>query len=203
MRIRCGITFETLVDLQEMRLDEQTTARVQAHLEAGCPECAARLAQIARTFSALAQAERIHAPESALERARALYRERFRAPERPSLLARLLFDGRGQLALAGARGASAEAFHLVYQAKPYDIDLWQELTEEGGWYIMGQALRSEGEAVTPETVTLVADNGETRTATQEEGEFHLDAVEAGVYRLEVNLPDAQIIVPDLSIGAGA
>lgn len=202
MRNRCNIALETLLDYREGRLDAEATTRTQAHV-AGCAHCAERLPQIERLFATLQEAERYHAPQSAIEKAQALYRERFRAPERTSLLARLRFDGRANFAFAGARGEAGTSYRMVYSVEGYDLELWHEREENGQWAILGQALRAEGEAVTPEAVMLLAENGTRREAVQDSGEFHLEAIPQGVYRLEIALPDAQIVVAELPIGMGA
>lgn len=208
LKKKCNIPLETLLDYQEGRLDAAATAQMQTHLTE-CAACAAQLSAFGRLLPSMREAHRYHASESALERARALYRERFQeaaAPslsERIALVARLLFDGRQNVALAGARGEAGESFHLVYGADGVDLDLWQEREVGGVWAMFGQALRADGEAMTPESVSLQGVDGVTRAATLEGSDFHLDAVSPGLYRLEIELPDAQIVVPELSIGAEA
>jgi hypothetical protein len=203
---KCKIALETLLDYQEGRLDAAATAQMQTHIS-GCAACTAQLAAFGRLLPSMREAHQYHAPESALERARALYRERFQAAAAPSLserialVAQLLFDGRQSVALAGARGEAGESFHLVYGAEGVDLDLWQERETGGAWATFGQALRADGEAMTPESVSLQGADGVTRAATLEGSDFHLDAVPPGRYRLEIELPGAQVVVPELSIGA--
>lgn len=201
---RCRMPFERLVDYREGHADAATVAEVRAHLGQGCAACEATLARLERTVSALRAGDLLHAPGSALERARALYRERFRAPVRPTLLARLVFDSRVNLAFAGARGGEEQAFQRLYSTDAHDIDLWQERTEMGGWYLIGQTLpKAGGEACSLVSATLTAADGRALDARIEAGEFHFPSVPPGVYQLTLRLPEPEreIIVPDVEVGA--
>lgn len=199
---RCGIPWEQVLDVHEGRADEPTRARVAAHLAAHCPDCAAHLAQATRLTQNLGGEKFVHAPEAVLQNARALFRERFRAPVRVPLLARLVFDGRRQNALAGARGAEDASFHLLYAADDYEVDVWQERQEDADhWHLLGSVrFGASGETVAPVGVQLRVPDGSARAAALDAGEFHLAAVPPGICRITLSLPAAEIILPDLAVG---
>jgi len=193
--------FEWLVDFYEGRTEEAAAAEIRAHLAAGCPVCEANLARLGRMLSALQAGDLLHVSESTLDRARALYRERFRVPSRPALIARLVFDSRTDLAFAGARGGGEQAFQRLYCTDAHDIDLWQERTETGEWYLIGQALpKSGGQALAPEEALLTAADGRTLTAALDAREFHFPSVPPGVYALRLRLEGSEIILPDVVVG---
>ena len=198
---RCGMDFESLLDYYEGRADEATAARVREHLANGCKTCQQQLARVARTLDVLPELGRLPVPEQAMERARALYRDRFTRPERPSLLAQLVFDSRTNLALAGARGEESASLQQHYRTDHYDIDLWQEATEEKAWYLIGQALSTQGDAILrPDAVLLISPEGATQTARIEPREFHFDAVPEGRYTMIVQLGGVDVTLPDVLVG---
>lgn len=199
--LRCGMAFETLLDYYEGRADEAAAARVREHLTAGCQTCQQQLARIARTLDVLPELGRLPVPEPVLERARAIYRERFSKPERTSILAKLVFDSRTHLALAGARGEENTSLQQHYRTDSYDIDLWQEWTEEKAWYLIGQALSTQGDAILrPDAVLLISPEGATQTARIEPREFHFDAVPEGRYTMIVQLGGVDVTLPDVLVG---
>lgn len=200
---RCDISFETLADYNDGRADTQATERVREHLGAGCAHCTQNLAWLERSTSTLREAERIQAPQTLVDRLQALYTERFRMPVRRSLLARLSFDGRSQTALAGARGASQEAFKLNYGTDEHDVDIWQEPEGNGRWYIIGQILPREGDAVyQPQQIVLTPERGEQVTVTPDLPEFHLPSVAPGIYQAAIRLPDSEILIDGFVVGQG-
>lgn len=203
---RCRIPFEAILDYQEGRAAGELAERIQAHLADDCANCRRHLARWERLLGVMKEADRWHAPESVLERAYAILEERYRPPAPvPSLttrIARLLFDSRTNLALAGARGEAGQEVQLVYGTEGYDVNLWTEAQENGRWYLIGQALaHPDRTAVLPEQVLLTAQDGTNLTATLETNEFHLEALTPGVYVLHVQLPDCEIVVSDVTVGA--
>lgn len=197
---RCGLPFEALIDYYEGRADDATVERVRTHLATGCQNCMTALARLERTLKAFREPGLIHAPVEALTRASALFRERFRKPERPSLLAQLLFDSRATPALTGARGEAETSRQRVYSTDVYDIDLWQEREGEN-WYLIGQVMpKQEGLEARPEAVTLLLADGTALTAVFENEEFHLNNIPAGNYTLRVRLDEAELVLPDVAVG---
>lgn len=196
----CGIPFELLVDYREGRATTDASRQVQSHLASGCDACAEHMARLERLLSVLPEAQRVHAPEAAVERARALFRERFRAPARMTLLARLTLDSRGAGALSAARG-EAQPRQILYETDEYDLDLWEESVADGEWYLIGQVLPKSGAGtIAPESAVLTSAEGTEMRATAEGDEFHLPSVRAGIYQLRLRLGDTEIYIPDVTVG---
>ena len=203
----CPMDFTTLLDYHEGRADAATVARVREHLAGGCASCERHLAWLGRALGALRASEGLtHAPDSARERARALFRERYQAPARPPLLARLVFDSRSLLtpaALATARGEEDASVQLLFSTAEHDIDLWQERQSDRSWYLIGQVLPKGGdEGAVVRGAVLTGTGGETLSAVPEAGggEFHLPAVPPGRYLLRLDLAEGNVLVPDVVVG---
>ena len=198
---RCGISFETLADYHDGRADRQAEERIREHLSARCTHCTESLAWLERSTNTLREAARIPVPQSLVDRLQSIYAERFRMPVRQSFLARLRFDGRSETALAGARGAAREAFQLNYITDEHDVDIWEEPAGDGNWYVIGQILPREGDAVfQPRQVVLTPAAGEAITITPELPEFHLPSVPAGIYSAAIQLQDSEILIHEFSVG---
>ena len=90
------------------------------------------------------EAERLQIPDSALDRAASLFREKFTRQKRTLSLARLVFDSFHAPRTAFARSAEPTAWQRLYQTETYNIELWQEGNAQEGWYIIGQVLPEQG-----------------------------------------------------------
>ena len=199
---RCNIAFETLADYHDGRTDAATSAVIRQHLETGCPNCQEGLSWLQGAARRIYETEQIQVPQRLLDRASALFRERFRPPVRVSWLARLLFDNRqAALSFAGARGASQESVQLAYSTDRHDIELFQEPTEEGAWYIIGQVMPKEGEAtLIPREVVLTGSDSRQIVAAPQGEEFHLPSVPAGIYAVTLRLEEGDILLSDVVVG---
>ncbi len=153
------------------------------------------------TTQTMKAAGNVVVPSFLLERGRALFRERYPSPQRTTWFPNLVFDSRQRLAAAGARGAGAASFQLVYHTEAFDIELWQDPLENGAWYVIGQVMPQQDAAeVLPAAVVLNSETGGIFTATQEGAEFHLTSVPAGTYQMTLNLPNGDIQISALQIG---
>lgn len=206
----CQTPFELLLDYQEGRVDAETAARLRRHLESGCVECQREQEWIATFLPALQRTLRegeVQVSESALAFARSLMTPVRPEASRPSPLvqwARLIFDSRFSAApLAAAREVASPSIHSIFRAEEIDIDVWQEQASGRGWVLIGQALPADGEALSPQRVTLLSSEGATRDAIIEDDEFMFEAVSAGPYTLRLRLEDQEILVSDLMVGAEA
>ena len=200
---RCSIPFETLADYYDGRVDENAVERIREHLAGGCGNCTEGLAWLQRTTQSMREAERTQVPQALVDRLHSLYAERFRAPVRRSLLARLSFDSRPTPALSGARGSGEEAFKLNYRTDEHDIDIWEEPAGEGAWYLIGQVLPREGDEVfQPRQVVLTAPDGAEQSVIPELQEFHVSSVPSGVYKVAIRLDDSDILIPEFAVGQG-
>lgn len=200
-----------MADYQEGRLDERAAAQVREHLEQECLSCRQNLAWLQRTSTTLRQAHTVQVPRSALTRAHSLFRERFRPADAvpasssnpfTAWLARLQFDSRNSMpALAGSRGAKREGTQLVYSTDIHDIDLFQELNAQGGWYLIGQVMPREGTAIiVPIEIILTERDGSRLAFIPQSEEFHLPSVPQGVYEISLHLADGEITLPSVGVG---
>ena len=154
-----------------------------------------------KTTRTLRSAGNVVVPSSLLERSRALFRERFPAPQRTTWLPRLVFDSRQQMAMAGARGAGSASFQLIYRTDAFDIELWQDPLENDQWYIIGQILSQQSDAeIVPVSVALQSATNFKLTLTPETSEFHLPMVPAGIYQMTLGLSEGDLEISDLRIG---
>lgn len=201
---RCRMSFETIIDYYQERLDAAQMAEVRAHLATGCESCSTQIAWMQRALPALS-ADFQSAPESAQERVRQLYREQYAAsnPARPPIIPWLVFDNRLSPALAGVRDSGADA-QALYRTAQYDIDIWQEQDTPETWYLIGQALAREGGAATaPVSARLESPTGEARPADLDGSEFHISGIPGGTYTLRLTMPDGEIQIPELTFSGTA
>jgi hypothetical protein len=202
----CGIALETLADYQDGRADQATAEQVVTHLDQDCAHCLQNLSWLQHTRETLREAHAVTAPEAALARAHAIFRERFRpAPTSNALLswlASLQFDSRRSApALAGARGGKREGVQLVYTTENHDIELFQEPAEQGKWYMIGQVMPREGEeTIVPQEIVLTERGGSRLTFHPEAEEFHLPAVPEGLYEISLRLAEGEIKMTDVGVG---
>ena len=201
---RCKVALKDLMDTLSGHADPQTSDRVRTHLAAGCVRCEAEAHWMTRVLSALREQPGPVPPDEALALAKARFRERYARPQRPTIFARLRFDGRTQTTLAFARGSRGRTVQMVYDTEGHDIELWQEEQEDGSWYLIGQVLpRQDHDAIQPELATLTASDGRTVRAlaqTDSMNEFHFDEIPSGVYEILVRLTDQDVRLTDVVIG---
>jgi hypothetical protein len=117
----------------------------------------------------------------------------------------LRFDswGAGQAAVAqGLRSLRSATRHLLFSAEGRDIDL-RIAPAADGFALSGQILGpDEGGAV--ELQAQEPASGARRTATIDAmGEFRIDGLTAGTYRLTLKLGADQIVLPALQVGEPA
>lgn len=204
---RCGIAFETLADYHEGKAEAGAAAQVRQHLDRDCLHCRQNLAWLERAVGTLRQTQPVQVPESALGRARALFRQRYPSPvaiPNPlfSWLAQLQFDSRSSAPmLARARGMKRDGVQLVYTTEAHDIDLFQEPSEEGTWYVIGQVMPRNGDAtLIPQEIIMTERGGSRLTFAPDSGEFHLPSIPEGMYEIALRMRDGEITLPGVGIG---
>jgi hypothetical protein len=146
-------------------------------------------------------AARATAPQGALaeeirETAQAAYRW---------VSAALSFDSWATPAVAmGMRGSATDTRHLLFCAEGCDIDL-RIMPAAEAYTISGQILGSRESGQIEFTATEVGVRGifsGARVAPLDDmGEFHLDGVAAGTYRLTLKVGRDKIALPPIDIGA--
>jgi anti-sigma factor RsiW len=179
-RVECP-PAETLAEFQLRLLPAIEQARVAAHVRA-CPRCAAEVATLGEDLAA-------EPPPSDLgERLRRAV-VTLLAPAPHGALAGVRSTG-GPSACTYHAGDLTLTLHLEATARRAVFNLtgqiWQE--DAGAAALAGQAVR------------LIAPEGNAVTAAIGDlGDFFIDAVAAGVYRLEIELPDRVVVVEALRI----
>lgn len=202
--MRCNTPYESLVDYQDCKLEQVAADEIRTHL-GSCADCARMVADLGRLVPDLRGALAMPGPsQRAIEYARMLPR-RLMEESRPSIgvrIASLMRDSRTRLGAAGARGEAPRAVQLLYEADSYLLHVWQERSSGQNWSIIGEALvREGGEPALVDSVLLTGSDGISQAALFTDDQFRLQGVANGAYRLQVSLPDADITVPYLLIGA--
>lgn len=121
----------------------------------------------------------------------------------PALLRRiaaaLAFDSWAQpAAAAGVRAPRSATRHLLFSAEGRDIDL--RVTPSGGGYTLAGQVLGPDEAG---EVELAASAGEAPRLARLDalGEFRVEGLAAGDYRLTLRLGTDEILLPDVPVGA--
>lgn len=141
------------------------------------------------------------APPALLHRAVALFQGR----STPSLLRRiaaaLAFDSWAQpAAAAGVRAPRAATRHLLYSAEGRDIDL--RVTPAGEAFTLAGQILGPDEQGTIELDAL-AGAPSRRAELDALGEFRIEGLPAGAYRLTLRLGGDEILLPSVPIGAAS
>lgn len=187
------LEFDKLADLAEKRLGRAETDLSQLHLSE-CPDCAAKLHDVARTIELMVTDDSKDAPRDVLLYAVNLF-------DRPSasllhrFVASLTFDSFTSAPAFGMRSGQSATRQLLYTTAEGDIDI-RIIRQKSDWIIAGQLLRDdcvggraeiEGEATT------------TSSDLNEQCEFSLRALPDGVYTLRLQLPNIELEIPRLEL----
>jgi hypothetical protein len=116
------------------------------------------------------------------------------------LVAVLRFDSWAAPAQAlGMRGSADDSRHLLFSAEGHDVDLRIQRQAGGGWCLSGQVL---GPDETGQILLQPADGqaGQRRASLDGMGEFHLDGVGPGRWRLSLETADTLVLLPDIQVG---
>lgn len=101
---------------------------------------------------------------------------------------------------AGMRGVAGDSRHLLFSAEGRDVDLRIARGEGGGWLLAGQVLGPDESgriALSP-----AAGGAALHSADLDDlGEFHLDNVAAGSWRLTLETPGQIVELPPIDVGA--
>lgn len=197
------LSFETLSDFAEGRLDVTQSAGAQSHL-GECVECRTSLNELQSIILAMRTHELLMPPEAVTQRALQI----FRPAEKPvlsamlgpaaalqagwqSLVAVLRFDS-GLTPVYGMRSGSGQARQLFYTVDEFDIDL-RLAPRAGEWTVEGQLLGGNSSG----TAELVSAGSSYNGDLNELGEFIFAGVRPDSYRLRISLPGLEISVPEL------
>lgn len=193
------VSFEDLVAFASGDLSGREAATVEAYL-AVLPKTLVTVARLREVIEAMRADDAVAPTAEAIRRALAV----FETPPRPCwldrldvVIARLVFDTGGRLALAGYRGAAGTR-QMSYDSAHGRIDL-QVLPGRGeSGRIIGQVTPRDGAATGVALGRAGGSEPATRTSPDDHGLFRVE-VEAGVYDLVVELDgDRAIVAPGLA-----
>ncbi len=214
------VTFEQLVAFASGELTGREASTVQAYL-AVLPEAARTAQRLLAVIRTLRADDTVAATPDAVRRALGLLvddRVTARGPlgsipdigrdlgrGAGRLLARLIFDSRTQLAVAGFRGIGA-SYQLAYESDPARFDLQiLPIDRSAGdlWRLRGQVTVRD-DALLLGAVSLLEEDGEAAVATalpDDLGRFKIESP-AGVYDLLIELDDGtlSVVAPRLEVG---
>lgn len=161
------------------------------------------LAQVAAAFRGGDLAE---PPAWVVARAQALFRIHGPRPQTGPirrLLASLVFDSRSHPVPVGLRAGEPDERRVLYRADDLDLDLSiRPSTEPGSVLLRGQALRastSPGGLADGEVRLLRETETFASASLDETGQFLLDPVPPGLYRLVLALPEEEVVVEGLDL----
>lgn len=190
------IPFTTLADYAEDRLAAQERLPVEQHV-AGCSRCSADVAWLQQTVDLMRTDDAPDAPAHVIARAVRLMR-----PQQPQpsplrrLVAVLQWDSASLQPHFGVRSGQGVERQLLLNAAEYDVDL--RVTPQGSaWVVAGQVLGPGGKG----EVELRSDADIVETTLNEQAEFVLPPVPTNRYTLTVRLPDVEVSIAPLELGA--
>jgi hypothetical protein len=194
------IPFRILSDYVSGDLPLVDRVDVDAHI-AACSRCAAELAEVERLTQLMRTDLGEDAPPRVIKRALKLFRARNAQKNtssdfRQRVLAVLHFDSIGLTPAFGVRSGKPGARQLLFSTNVNEIDLRIEPAGQS-WLVSGQVLGGE---TTSGTALLQGTTGVSETALNELNEFTLPPVEAGTYKLILNLMDVQVEIEEIRIG---
>lgn len=200
-----GISYETLVDYHEKRLEAAEFQKMSRHLEQGCPVCASQLSLLSRISQAI-QLDKQSKPAPALAAQLQLaFRNRYKQPGLLDRLAAVLtFDSRTSL-VQGLRGQELAGFYqLLYQADVYELDL-QVVPSPGQalfpahFTLLGQILPFDGSGSLAEASLTAAGGNRFSTRLSDNGEIEFQDLPGGTYQLEIKLKDKILVIEKLGL----
>jgi anti-sigma factor RsiW len=193
------IPFRQLTDYAQGRLPLTQRMQIEAHV-ATCVTCSAKVARL-KQLMGLQTDTSDDAPLPLMTRVKKFFQDRAvrqsaASERRGRILAVCHFDSRQRTGSFGVRAGRPGTRQLLFSTGVSEIDL---RIEPAGllWAVSGQIL---GESVARGRVILESPLGTTQAHLNELSEFNLPSVEAGTYRLILNLENVEIEIDELRIG---
>ena len=190
---------EQLADLIDGRETPESRGQLMAHI-AECRQCSTEYQRLEHLITLMKTDRAENAPRDVLANVVNLFPRR--AESRPPslvrrLLAALSFDSLTTAPAFGVRSGQSASRQLVYTVEGSDIDL--RLTpEEDRWIVSGQLLRENCAAA---RVEIDGASGSAATALNDSCEFTLPPLPQGDYLLRIMMPDLEIEISHLDLGA--
>ncbi len=203
------VTYEDIIAFAAGELGGREAADVEAHLAAN-PDAAASVARFRAAHAAWMTDDGAEPPETAVRRAKSIFGAGRRDAAAPGIrqylemaIAKLVFDSRARLALAGYRSGTASGFQLAFESGSATIDLdAQPLGDSGDertWEVVGQVddERSPGDW----EISLVPRGGSVpvaRSTCDPSGAFAIEAP-SGRYDLFIGGAGRKVVLPDIAL----
>jgi hypothetical protein len=184
---------EDWVDFANQRAEPGVRARLEQHLEKGCPRCERTLRLWKAVLDAAHDESQYAPPEEALHRLAGEFARRRPRPllERVAEQVSLVFDSFRQPLPAGVRSAGLGPRQLIYSVGRYTIRLRVEPAAHAERLsIVGQILDEQDPPTSLQDIAVLALKGTQtldRTLTNHLGEFVLEPDAAENLRLRVGL----------------
>lgn len=197
------IPFAELADLAEQRASADEGAKgaklsgAPAHL-AECSACTQQLDRLGQVLQLMRTDSSTDAPRDVLAYAVNIFRPV--ESSQPSILRRIVaalsFDSSSNLAPAfGVRAGQSSSRQLLYSAEENDIDI--RITPEGeSWIVAGQVL---GEDCVGGRIELEGEDELAAADLNDQCEFLLPPVPAGIYAVRLRLGSAEVEIPQLEL----
>jgi hypothetical protein len=188
-------TEEDWVDFARQQVEPARRARLEQHLEKGCPRCTQTLRLWRAVLDVADQEGAYRPPEEAMRQLRGDFalRRPPRLLERMAERAALVFDSFREAQRPGVRSAGAGPRQLLYKAGRYTIRVRLEpATDAERLSIVGQILDAqEPPSALQDIAVLALKGGKTldRTLTNHLGEFVLEPAAAENLRLCVGVAE--------------
>lgn len=194
------IPFRMLSDYVSGDLPLLDRVDVETHI-AVCSHCAGELSELERLTELMRTDLGEDAPPHVIKRALKLLRARSAQKKtssnfRQRVLAVLHFDSVGLAPAFGVRSGKPGARQLLFSTNVNEIDLRIEPAGQS-WLVSGQVL---GGATASGTAVLQGATGVSESSLNELNEFTLPPVEAGTYKLILNLTDVEVEIEEIRIG---
>lgn len=191
------IPFEKIADLVDNRLGSEEHAQVLPHIK-GCERCSQFRARLVATLRMMRDDKAEDAPPLAISNAVGLFRSG-KAPAASTfrrLLATLNFDSLQLTPAFGMRAGEPAERQLLFIAGENKVHLQVSPSGEE-WIVSGQVLG----ACAGGEVEAKGTSGTANARLNESCEFTLPALAHGEYALTLRLPDTEIEIRALNLGA--
>lgn len=115
------------------------------------------------------------------------------------LVANLAFDSQAQLQYVGLRAVATHVRRLLFQAENIEVDLEMAPTPSSERIRLAGQVTAGGADPSGAFLRLSTAHSERQAPLDESGEFWVDGLEPGAYRLEIVFGDRVVEVPVLPI----
>jgi hypothetical protein len=170
--------FERLLQWQEGEFGDPEASQVASHVS-GCAFCSHRVERLASIARVIRSGPWLRPSEQARQ---------------------VAYDSRQMGSLPGVRAESPDGQHLLFTSTQADIAISLREQPGGQWSLLGQVLADEPELSQPAEVLAISEALVVAQATTTDlGNFTLDDLVTGRYRLLVLLPHLRLETPEIAL----